>query len=132
MGYKNGEPFFEMQFRQTVPKEKFGQDKWTHIKALVALFDKVHPYIDSPPLVLISSKHTISFFNKAAYKWASIDNKEKSKIHFWLDTLTPKFEWFNILHHPFSTLRELAREDVRRVSMKIADKQFIDWTDLKE
>jgi hypothetical protein len=132
LGYKGGELFTEMRFRQTVPKEKFGQDVWTHAKSLVTLFDKMHPYISSPPLVLINSRKAIKFLYDGDYKWKSIEYKEKSKIHFWMDTMTPKLEWYNVLERPFCILRELMLEEGENVSRKIANREFFDWTELNE
>lgn len=132
LGYKKGELFAEMRFRQTVPKEKFGQDVWTSVKSLVTFFDKMHPVITSPPLILLNSRKAIEFLQRTAYKWASIDNKEKSKIHFWLDTMTPTFEWYNVLEQPFCILRELMLEEGENVKKKIVNKGFFDWTELNE
>lgn len=132
LGYKQGELFAEMRFRQMVPKGKFGQVEWTHIKSLTALFDAMHPYIKSPPLILMSNKRAIRFLQKSDYKWANISTKEKSKIHFWLDTMTPELEWYNVLERPFCMLRELMLEEGENVSRKMVNGEFFDWTELKE
>lgn len=132
LGYKGGQLFSELRFRQTIPKDKFGQDIWTHVKSLVTLFDKMHPVIKSPPLILLSSRKAIKFLEQSMYKWAAIDHKEKSKIHFWLDTMTPNLQWYNVLEQPFCILRELMLEEGGNVSSKIANRQFFDWTGLNE
>jgi hypothetical protein len=130
VGYRNGEPFFEMRFRYAFPKGKFSQDIWTHFKAVTFLCDNIWRHTSSPPLILVSSKRAVTFIQGQGYKWLPIGEQEKAKMYFWLDTLTPQIESYDALTPPFSLLRELMLEDSQHVSKKVAEKSFVDFTDL--
>lgn len=130
IGYKTatGKPFFQMKFREGVPKEKLGQDIWSHHKSLIGLFDKAHGLITSPPLILLSSKRAVNWLETSAYKWLSISEKSKSKLYFWVDSLCPTFQHYDITKAPFSALRELCLAEGRRITKKAVDKDFYDYS----
>lgn len=128
MGYRQGKPFFELRFRYAFPKGKFGQDVWTHFKACSILFDTIWPFTSRPPLVLVSSQRAINFIKEAGFKWLSIDQQEKAKMYFWLDTLTPTFEWYNSLEPPFCVLREMMLKESKHIAIKIGNKDLYDYS----
>lgn len=132
IGYRKGKPFFWMKFREGVAKQRLGQDIWSHHKSLIGLFDKIHPYITSPPLILLSSKRAVKWLETSAYKWISISDKDKSKLFFWVDVLNPTFESYDITSQPFSILREMCLKEGNNISNKVVNKEFYDYSQFDE
>lgn len=128
VGYRKGRPFFEMKFREGVPKEKLGQDIWSHHKSIIGLFDKAWPYITAPPLVLLSSRKAVEWLKTSAYKWLSISEKSKSKLFFWVDSLAPTFESYDATTQPFSMLREFCLREGEDLSKRVAEKRIYDYS----
>lgn len=128
IGYRLGKPFFWMKFRESVPKQKLGQDVYAHHKGLIGLFDKIHNIITSPPLILISSRKAVEWLHTSAYKWLSISEKDKSKLFFYVDMLKPEFKSYDVTTQPFSILRELALKEGNNISSKTAEKSFYDYS----
>lgn len=128
IGYRNGKPFFQMKFREGVPKEKLGQDIWAHHKSLIGLFNNIHGIITSPPLILLSSRKAVDWLQKSSYKWISISDKSKSKLFFWVDSLCPTFESYDCTTAPFSALRELCLKEGNNISNKVVNKTFYDYS----
>lgn len=132
IGYRKGRPFFWMKFREGVAKQKLGQDIWSHHKSLIGLFNVVYPYISAPPLILLSSKKAVEWLKTSAYKWLSISDKDKSKLYFWVDSLKPEFQHYDITTQPFSVLREYCLTEGNRISKKVVDKSFYDYSKFDE
>lgn len=128
IGYRKGRPFFEMRFREGVAKQKLGQDIWSHHKSLIGLFDKAYTYISGPPLILLSSRKAVEWLKTSAYKWLSISDKDKSKLFFWVDSLKPEFDHYDITTQPFSILREMCLNEGINISKKVVDKTLYNYS----
>lgn len=134
VGYDNGKPFFQMNYRDVTYKARMSDAMIVYLNSVDVLFQSVHRFLDptEPPKIILSAKKAVQLLESRGYWYKKMKAEDKANIYRWMSIYCPKLDWYDSTDIPFSVLKELSVADKELINQYTVDKKFFDYKQFDE